>query len=66
MHELKEFVDDSPQKLPVRAQEARILPDNVHDVGGDDGFVVFAALHLAQTQQILNHRHQKLLLILLR
>jgi hypothetical protein len=47
VHELEELVDDRLEELPVRAQEAWILPDDVHDVGGDDGLVVLAALHLA-------------------
>ena len=54
VHELEELVDDRLQKLPVRAQEARVLADDVHDVGGDDGLVVLAALHLAQPWQAVN------------
>lgn len=46
VHKLKEFVHDSLEELPVRFQEARILADNVHDVGGDDSLVVLAALDL--------------------
>ena len=50
MHELEEFVDDRLQELPVLTQEAWVLSDDVHDVGGDDSFVVFSSLLLAQTQ----------------
>lgn len=32
VHKLKEFVDNRPQELPMRTQEARILTDDVHDV----------------------------------
>ncbi len=53
MHELKEFVDHSFEELPVGSEEAWILPNDVHDVGGYDGLVVLSSLLLAQTQQIL-------------
>mmetsp|Transcript_67821 Transcript_67821/g.151460 ORF Transcript_67821/g.151460 Transcript_67821/m.151460 type:complete len:474 (+) Transcript_67821:1658-3079(+) len=66
VHELEELVDHRLQKFPVGAEKARILADDVHDVGSDDRLVVLAALHLAQTQQIFDDRHQKPLLILLR
>lgn len=32
MHELKEFVNNGFQKLPVGSEETRILANNVHDV----------------------------------
>lgn len=57
VHELEQFIDDRLEELPVRSEEARILPHNVHNVGGDDGLVVFAAFLLTQTQQVLKHSH---------
>mmetsp|Transcript_27650 Transcript_27650/g.70460 ORF Transcript_27650/g.70460 Transcript_27650/m.70460 type:complete len:1163 (-) Transcript_27650:210-3698(-) len=65
VHELEELVDHRLQELPVRAQEARVLPDDVHDVGRDDGLVVLAALHLAQPEQVLDDGHEEALLVLL-
>ena len=59
MHELKEFVDDGFEELPVCSEEARILADDVHDVGGDDGLVVLPSLLLAKTQEILKRRHSQ-------
>lgn len=55
MHELKELVDHSFQELPVGSEEAWILANDVHDVGGYDGLVVLSSLLLTQTQQILKH-----------
>jgi len=49
MHELKEFVDNSLEKAPVSSEEARVLPDNIHDVGSNDSFVVLAAFLLTET-----------------
>jgi hypothetical protein len=49
MHEFEQLVDDRFEELPVRFEESRILSNDVHDVGCDDGFVVFAPLDLAET-----------------
>ncbi|GMR62161.1 hypothetical protein PMAYCL1PPCAC_32356, partial [Pristionchus mayeri] len=35
VHELEELGDHLQYELPVGAQEPRVLPDDVHDVGGD-------------------------------
>lgn len=53
MHELKEFVDHSLEELPVGSEEAWILANNIHDVGGYDGLVVLPSLLFTQAQQIL-------------
>ena len=55
VHEFKEFVDYGFQESPVSSKEARILSDNVHYVGGNDGLVVLPLLLLAQTKEILNN-----------
>lgn len=53
MHEFKELVNYSFQKLPVGPQEARVLAYDVHDVGGDDGLVVLAPLLFTKSQEVL-------------
>ena len=65
MHELKELIDNGLEELPVSAEESWVLSDHVHDVGGDDGLVVLASLLLTQTEELLDHRHQEPLLVLL-
>lgn len=47
MHELKELVDHSFEELPVGSEKAWILANNIHDVGGYDGFVVLSSFLLA-------------------
>ena len=39
MHEFEEFVDDGFKELPMSTKEARILPNNIHNVGSDDGLI---------------------------
>lgn len=55
MHELKQLVDHGLQELPVGSQKPWVLTNDVHDVGGDDGLVVFSSFLLTKTQQILKH-----------
>ena len=65
VHELEQLVDDRFEKLPVRLQEPRILPDNVHDIRRADGFVILAALHFGQAKEILDDSDQEPFLRLL-
>jgi len=65
MHKFKQFVDNCLEEAPVSPQEARILADHVHDVGGNDCLVVFATLLFTQAQQILDYCHEESLLIVL-
>jgi hypothetical protein len=65
MHELKQFIDNSFEELPVGPEESGILPHHVHDVGGNDSFVVLALFLLAKTQQIFDDGHQKPFFVLL-
>ena len=65
VHELKELVHDCLEELPVRLQESGILTDNIHDVGGDDGLIVFSALDLAKTKEIFDDSDEEALLSLL-
>jgi hypothetical protein len=50
-HELKEFSDDGLQKVPVGFEESRVLPHDVHYIGGDYCFVVFAFLLLTEVEK---------------
>lgn len=56
VHELEQLVDDRLEEPPVRAQESRVLPDDVHYVGRDDGLVVLALLLLAKAKKILENK----------
>ena len=59
VHEFEELVDNSFQEFPVCLEESRILADDVHDIGGNNRFVVLSAFDLAETKQILDHGYQK-------
>ena len=37
----------------MRSEETRVLPDNVHDIGRDNGLVVLSPFLLTQAQQFL-------------
>jgi hypothetical protein len=50
VHELKELVYNSFQKLPVRLQESRVLTDDVHNVGGNDSLVILSTFDLTKSQ----------------
>ena len=64
MHKLEQLVDDRLEELPVRLEEARVLADHVHDVGGDDGLVVFSLLLFAEAEQVADDRNQEAFLVL--
>jgi hypothetical protein len=49
----------------VGFEESRVLADDVHDIGCDHGFVVFATLDLAETQKIFDDGHKEAFLGLL-
>lgn len=59
MHELKQLIDDCLEEFPVCLQEARILADDVHDIRGNDSFVVFASFDFAQSQEILDDSNKE-------
>jgi hypothetical protein len=65
VHKFEELVDDRLEELPVGLEKARVLADNVHDVGGDDGLVVLAALHFGQAEELLNDVDEEALLVFL-
>lgn len=59
VHEFEELVDNSLQEFPMCLEESRVLSDDVHDIGSNDGFVVLSAFDLAEPEQILDYGHQK-------
>ena len=65
VHKLEELVDDSLEELPMRFEEARILANDVHDIRGNDGFVILAALNLTQPKEILDDDDEEALLVVL-
>ena len=64
VHELEQLVHDRFEELPMRLEEPRVLTDDIHDVGCDDGLVVFSALDFAQSKKVLNDGDQETLLCL--
>ena len=81
VHELEQLVDDGLQELPMRLEESRVLADDIprssmlnvflhaqnilHDVGGNDRLVILPALHLCQSEEILNDGNKEAFLSLL-
>jgi len=65
VHEFEQLVDDRLKELPVGLEEARVLADDVHDVGRNDGLVVLAALDLNEAEQVLDDLDEEALLGLL-
>lgn len=61
MHEFEELVNHGLQELPVCAQESRVLANDVHNIGSDDGFVILSSFLLTQTQEILNKQEVQLM-----
>ena len=59
VHKFEELVDNSLQEFPMCLEESRVLSDDVHNIGSNDGFVVLSAFDLAKPEQILDHGHQK-------
>jgi hypothetical protein len=64
VHELKELINYRLKEFPVSLKEARILSDDIHDVTGDDSFVILAPLHLSEAKKILDDRDKESLLCL--
>lgn len=46
VHKFKELVHDGFEEFPVRLEEARVLTNDVHNIGRDNGLVILASLHL--------------------
>jgi hypothetical protein len=49
VHEFEKFVYYGLEELPVGLEESRVLSDNVHNIGGNNGLVVLSSLHFHQT-----------------
>ena len=65
VHEFKQLVHHRLKKLPVQSQKPRVLSYDVHDVGGDDGFLILHAHDLAQVEQIPDRGDQESVLLIL-
>jgi hypothetical protein len=62
VHKFKELVHNGLEEFPMRLEKARVLTNNIHDIGRDDGLVILASLHLHQAEELLDDRHQESLL----
>lgn len=49
----------------MRSEESWILTNNVHNITSNNGLVVLSLLLLAESEQILDYRYQKSLLVFL-
>lgn len=56
MHKLKEFVDHRFKEFPMSPEEARILSNDIHNIGSNDRLVILATFLLAKTQQLLKKK----------
>ncbi len=65
VHKLEELVDYGLEELPMRFEEARILANDVHDIGGDHSLVVLSTLELTQSEKVLDDCHEEAFLCLL-
>lgn len=61
VHELKQFVNDRLQEFPMGLEEARVLPNDIHDVGGDNSLVILTTFYFTKTQEIFDNSDQKTL-----
>jgi hypothetical protein len=43
-------------------EETRVLSNDVHDVGRNDGFIVFSSFHFAKAQKVFDDDDKKALL----
>lgn len=62
VHEFKQLVDNRLQEFPVRFEETRILANNVHDIGGHNGFVILSTFNFAKAQKVFDDSDQESLL----
>lgn len=51
LHELEQFLDNSFEEGPVVPEEGGVLPDDIHDAGGNDGLVLLALLDFAELEE---------------
>lgn len=50
VHKFEQLVDNGLQEFPVRLEESWILPNNVHNIGRNDGFIVFPPLYFYEAE----------------
>ena len=59
------FSSQKTQQTKKKQKKTTHLPDHIHDVGRDHRLVVLAPRHLAQVEQVPDHRHQEAVLLVL-
>ena len=57
VHKFKELVDHSFEEFPMSSEKSRILANHIHDIGCNDGLIVFPPLLFTETKQILQQKH---------
>mmetsp|Transcript_18416 Transcript_18416/g.59909 ORF Transcript_18416/g.59909 Transcript_18416/m.59909 type:complete len:862 (-) Transcript_18416:1209-3794(-) len=65
VHKLEQLVHHHLEELPVQSQEARILPDDVHDVGRHDRLAVLPFRLFAEVEEVADDGDQKVVLLVL-
>ena len=51
------------QKFPMSKKESRVLPDNVHNITGNNSFVVFSSNFFTQGEEFANDCDNKVLFV---
>ena len=59
MHELEQFVHHRLQEFPMGFEEARVLTNNVHDVGRDNSLVILSSFHLHKAEELFDDGHKE-------
>ena len=65
VHELEQLVDHSLEELPMCFKETRILSDDIHNVGGNNSFVILSSFDLAKSEEVLDNGNKEPLLLFL-
>ena len=65
VHELEQLVDHSLEELPMCFKETRILSDDIHDIGGNNSFVILSSFDLAKSEEVLDNGNKEPLLLFL-
>ena len=64
MHEFKEFINDSLEKLPMSLEESGVLANNVHNVACHHCLIILATLGFREAQKVLDDSDEKSFLCL--
>jgi hypothetical protein len=62
VHKLEILVDYGLQEFPMCLEEARILADDIHNVGSHDSLIILSTLHLSEPKEVLDDGHEETLL----